>query len=67
MKENRVLHCWADEASQYEFGSDTWAEATVRNGTCILPAGHEGPHVFTPGDEVIICFASADEAVIAEH
>ena len=66
MTKDNFLHCWADETSQYEMGSDEWAESYVNMGVCMLEAGHDGPHVFTPGDEVIICFIN-DEAVIAEQ
>jgi hypothetical protein len=61
---DKVLHCWADEAGQYEVGSNEWAEAYAHGGgTCMLPAGHDGPHVFTPDDEIVIVFADEDDLV----
>lgn len=26
------------------------------SATCMLPAGHEGPHVFTPDDQIAVRF-----------
>lgn len=54
-------HCWADRSSQaadeHGFGSEQWADAFVANGTCMLEAGHEGPHEFTPDDQIVVEFA----------
>jgi len=61
MIKDRFLHCWADEASQYEIGSDEWAESYVNIGVCMLEAEHDGPHVFTPGKDVEIHFLSEEE------
>ena len=38
----RVGHCWAD-------GPDG-------ESTCLLPHGHEGPHLFTPDDQILVAF-----------
>lgn len=53
-------HCWADQA---EFvaateGGDSlaWLEAWRRNGTCLLPRGHDGPHEWTPDGEIVAEF-----------
>ena len=69
MSETRILHCWKDEREYaeetYGFGSPEWAdtyldpithELSDRSGTCMLPAGHEGPHVFTPDDQIGVTF-----------
>ena len=67
---DRVLHCWTDEREHAEevHGrlSPQWAEVWFRDvsGTCMLPQGHDGPHQFTPDDQIGVTFApdSADEA-----
>lgn len=61
-----ALHCWEDRAywaeQTYGFASEEWAEAFLENGTCMLPAGHDGPHVFTPDTQIGVTFiAPADE------
>ena len=43
----RVLHCW--EPSEPDENGD-------RTGVCLLEDGHEGPHQFTPGDQVQVTF-----------
>lgn len=58
----RVLHCWKDEEEYFDetygFGSDEWAAAFNRGGgTCMLDAGHDGAHEFTPDDQFTITFA----------
>ena len=30
------------------------------DGTCMLPAGHEGPHEFTPDDQIEVTFKELD-------
>lgn len=63
LKERRLLYCWQDEASQYEVGSEAWAEVKARgDGLCMLLAGHAGPHVFTPDDKIVVTFGERDEA-----
>lgn len=57
---DRVLHCWKGAGDDDEVGSDAWVEARVAypNGaTCMLPAGHDGPHEYTPDDQIIITLA----------
>ncbi len=50
-----VLHCWHGNTEDLEFGSDEWAEAFVQGrATCLLPAGHDGPHEYTPDSEIVV-------------
>lgn len=57
MKRKRVLHCWKGENDENEIGSDAWIEVSLHGeGTCMLLLGHDGPHVFTPNDEIMIIF-----------
>lgn len=59
---DKVLHCWQGENDENEIGSDEWVEIFLRGGgICMLPDGHEGPHVFTPPDEITISFAPFEE------
>jgi hypothetical protein len=58
----RVLHCWHDGPSIVE-----WMEANPDadideyvSSTCMLERDHEGPHEFTPDDQIGISFAPAD-------
>ena len=52
-----VPHCWADELSQYEVGSAEWTVMMLKgNATCLLPAGHGGPHEFIPDSEITVEF-----------
>ena len=49
--------CWAGELEQFEAGSPEWIEILSRvPGTCVLEEGHEGPHIFTPDDQIVITF-----------
>lgn len=43
---------WAAEA--FGSGSVQEAEAIMAPATCLLPAGHPWPHVWTPDTEIII-------------
>lgn len=55
---DRILHCWHGENDDNEISSDGWIEIFIRGeGTCLLPAGHDGPHVYTSDDEFVIVFA----------
>jgi hypothetical protein len=55
-----MAHCWKDKAEFIEdeggYNSEEWAEAFLHSGTCMLEAGHEGDHIFTPDDEITITF-----------
>lgn len=54
---DRVLHCWADWRSTLEVGSEAWNQSWAGpNKTCLLPAGHAGPHEWTPDDEIRVRF-----------
>lgn len=50
----RVLHCWEQ--------LEEWNEAELRweTGTCLLLAGHEGEHEFTPDSQIVIHFADEE-------
>ena len=61
MSGTKVLHCWKGKVQhmeeEYGFGSTEWAEAVCEgDGTCMLPAGHDGPHEWTPDDQIIVSF-----------
>jgi|KBSSwiStaDraftv2_1062776.scaffolds.fasta_scaffold00399_23 hypothetical protein len=44
------LHCWADnDAVDYGEMSET----------CMLEAGHDGPHEWTPDDQIRVSFPEA--------
>ena len=51
-----VLHCWAD-------GPET---DDCCGQTCMLPAGHLGPHEWTRDDEILIDFTDDDQEDPAE-
>ena len=40
----RVVHCWEDGD----------------RSTCMLPDGHDGPHEFTPDDQIVVRLAAPD-------
>lgn len=57
MSGKRVLHCWAGNMDDLEFGSEEWAEAMGKpSGTCMLESGHSGPHDFTPDSDIEVEF-----------
>lgn len=65
--EPRVLHCWEDRAEwiRQTFGEHSNEYAAIYDGdfvecTCMLPDGHEGPHVWTPDDRIGVTFADKD-------
>lgn len=53
---DRVLHCWKDEREWLDENgkgdSEEWLRTFESNGTCMLRAGHVGPHRFTPDSEI---------------
>ncbi len=55
-----VPHCWKDSVEdaeeRFRYASDEWAEAFLHRGTCMLAAGHEGPHEFTDDSKVLVRF-----------
>jgi hypothetical protein len=58
----RILHCWQDKrewmARTHGEHSDEAIDTYMNgNGTCLLPAGHEGPHEWTPDDQIVVTFA----------
>jgi hypothetical protein len=68
----RALHCWKDErehlADVHGWGTDaywnawalTWDGDVSLDGTCMLEAGHDGPHEFTPDSDIGVTFAPAE-------
>lgn len=67
---DRVLHCWEDlhdwAAQTYGWGSDKWAEIySGDNATCMLPAGHEGPHQWTDDKKIGVTFLPDDSEPLA--
>jgi hypothetical protein len=55
------LHCWKDQREHVEEtegqGSEAWTATWVDgDGTCMLAAGHDGPHEFTPDDQIGVSF-----------
>lgn len=46
------LHCWAQNA----WWDPEWC-VERSDATCMLPECHEGPHEFTPDEEIIVRFA----------
>jgi hypothetical protein len=51
-------HCWTGYRETLEWGSDEWAKAmNEMSKTCMLPANHSGPHVWTNDDEITFTFA----------
>ncbi len=68
-EEKRVLHCWKDKGEYVEetYGYlseeyvENFAEECLDDGghggsTCMLPDGHEGPHVWTPDGDIRVSF-----------
>lgn len=58
---SNVTHCWEDYKSfvsdQFGIGSREWCEAHQKgDATCLLPEGHEGPHEWTPDDQITVHF-----------
>lgn len=54
---DRVLHCWEDGPIA------SWSEShdtSEVGSTCMLLAGHDGPHEFMPNDQIGLQFAPAD-------
>ena len=63
-----VPHCWADELSQYDIGSEEWRDVALRgNATCLLPAGHKGPHEFIPDSEITVEFVLEEMEVMDDQ
>ena len=58
------VHGWGTDA-YWEAWAKTWSEDGTESydGTCMLPDGHEGEHVFTRDDEIVVAFV--DEATHA--
>ena len=57
----KTLHCWKDKLEhtieRYGWGSDEYCTVLDSDdGTCMLADGHDGPHIFTPDDQIIIEF-----------
>lgn len=52
-----IPHCWMGNDEVVEWGSDAWAEAERHPATCMLEAGHKGPHEFIPHSEIEVTFS----------
>ena len=57
-----MVHCWQDNvedaAERYgEYSPQHVDEMFRPSASCLLPLGHEGPHLFTPDDEIVVIFA----------
>ena len=59
----RIIHCWAGRREEiekdYGFDSDAYLETYApdwQDGICLLPDGHEGPHVFTDTKAITVRF-----------
>ena len=50
------LHCWHGNTDDLKVGTDEWAKAFSEPATCMLEAGHGGPHEYTPDGEIEIEF-----------
>lgn len=60
----RVLHCWAGNHDTDGLALDSEeyiciavARETEEPATCLLEAGHAGPHEWTPDSKITITFA----------
>ena len=60
---SKELNCWESESEWIEetFGpyskeKSEYYEREEGPRTCILPLDHEGPHEWTPNDEIVIAF-----------
>ncbi|MDY0059811.1 MAG: hypothetical protein RBU45_08385 [Myxococcota bacterium] len=56
---DRPLHCWQDRLDWVwqkgaKLGSPEYLDAIEHPATCMLPAGHEGPHEWMPDEEIVI-------------
>ncbi len=64
MAEHKRPHCWADKKAwaeeTYGYLSPEHVEAESQNCTCMLLDGHDGPHEWTPNDEIVVQFPPRD-------
>ncbi len=60
MAEHKRPYCWADKKElaeeTYGYLSPEHVDASERNCTCLLLDGHDGPHQWTPDDEIVVSF-----------
>lgn len=52
MEKERVLHCWED---------GPWDNDGMTT-TCMLEAGHKGPHEWTRDDQIRVTFAQSPQS-----
>ena len=57
------LHCWAGRGDDAEIGSDEWIAGQIEPSTCMLPRGHDGPHVWTRDEEITVTFQDRPDGV----
>ena len=54
------VHCWAGNAEHAEREHGYWSPehraADARRAICLLPDGHDGPHEWTPLEDVAVEF-----------
>jgi len=73
-----MSRCWTDYLDWCEktYGPNSEQEAETYftgNKTCLLPQGHEGPHEWTPDEEILVAFkpmpkeAGNDQEAEATH
>ena len=56
----RIRRCWQGHRDQFEVGTDEYIQSWIDypdGATCLLPEGHEGPHEWTPDDQILISFS----------
>lgn len=54
---------WSDEHIEHEqqrYQAYENDDVEHPGGTCMLPKGHDGPHVFTSDDDIVIDFGESE-------
>lgn len=72
MAEERVVHCWAGRREELEAADpeNYWRSAewqSGEDGICLRLDGHDGPHEFTPTDQIVLRFSEESDAAGALH
>jgi hypothetical protein len=59
-----MTHCWTSRLECCEWGSDEWFRTLDEEpATCLLAEGHEGPHEWTPDEEIVVEFVPVEPRV----
>jgi hypothetical protein len=68
MSTSKHCHCWT---SKREWCEQTYGHASTEyldtydipggDATCLLPAGHDGPHEWTPDGGIVVEFKGPEE------